>query len=44
MRDAMRGAKDAPGGAYKRNFNKGATGRFKLRMKRGAASRSKSRG
>lgn len=36
--------KDQPGGAYKRNFNKGSAGRFKLRMKRGKTSRSKSRG
>jgi hypothetical protein len=33
-----------PGGAYKRNFNKPPTGRFKIRMKRGTSSRSKSRG
>lgn len=36
--------KDKPGGAYKRNFNKPPTGKFKVRMKRGSTSRSKSRG
>lgn len=40
----MRGSKDEPGGGYKRNFNKAPTGRFKVRVKRGKSSRSKSRG
>ena len=33
-----------PGKAYKRNFNKRPTGRFRIAMKRGKQSRSKSRG
>ena len=33
-----------PGGAHKRNFNKSPKGRFGIRMKRAAKSRSKSRG
>jgi len=39
-----RGNLDAPGGGYKRDFNKSPTGRFNIRMKRGSSSRSKSRG
>lgn len=39
-----RGTKDSPGDAYKRNFNRNPTGRFKISMKRGKSSRSKSRG
>lgn len=39
-----RGTKDTPGGGYKRNFNLNPTGRYKIRMKRPSASRSKSRG
>jgi hypothetical protein len=33
-----------PGGGYKRNFNKGPSGRFGIRMGGGRRSRSKSRG
>lgn len=40
----MRGNSHQPGGGYKRNFNKRPTGRFKISMKRGKSSRSKSRG
>lgn len=39
-----KGSKDQPGGAYKRNFNKGGAGRFKLRIARGKGTRSKTRG
>lgn len=40
-----RGDKDSPGGAYKRNFNRGPSGRFPAtKMKRASQSRSKSRG
>jgi hypothetical protein len=40
-----RGDKDSPGGAYKRNFNRNATGRFKMQSLGGRkVSRSKSRG
>ena len=31
-----------PGGAYRKNFNKSPRGRFKVSMKRGQGSRSKS--
>jgi hypothetical protein len=37
-----RGTKDTPGGAYKRNFNRNPTGRYRIAMKRGHGSRSKS--
>jgi hypothetical protein len=39
-----KGAKDSPGGGYKRNFNRNPTGRFNVKMQRGKSSRSKSRG
>lgn len=41
---SRKGSKDEPGGGYKRNFNRNPTGRFKVGMKRGKQSRSKSRG
>lgn len=31
-----------PGGAYRKNFNKSPRGKFKVSMKRGSSSRSKS--
>lgn len=37
-------ARDDPGGAHKRNFNRNPKGRFGIRMKRPSKSRSKSRG
>jgi len=33
-----------PGKAYKRDYNKSPRGKYSVHMKRGAASRSKSRG
>lgn len=39
-----RGNEDSPGGAYKRNFNRGPTGKLNMRMARAKGSRSKSRG
>lgn len=44
MSDGVRKTKDSPGGGYKRNFNKSPTGRYKISVKRGRRSRSKSRG
>jgi hypothetical protein len=43
---ATRGkSKDEPGGAHKRNFNRGPTGRYHNKQNtRGKMSRSKSRG
>jgi hypothetical protein len=42
---STRGEKDSPGGAFKRNFNRGPKGRFgQTKMARGKSSRSKSRG
>lgn len=41
---ANSGTKDQPGGGYKRNFNKSPRGKFRISMKRGKTSRSKSRG
>jgi hypothetical protein len=38
------GKRDAPGGGYKRNFNRNPSGKLKMRMARSKHSRSKSRG
>jgi len=38
------GNRDAPGGGYKRNFNRNPSGKLNMRMHRAKHSRSKSRG